>query len=112
MEGERCKNPLRAPHRNVSYRNASETARHTTWGAFLFHKPLQEAAAIMTQYDLVIVDEVSMLTAAQFERICALWNNAEQLPAVVLLGDFCQLPVVDPNAARASRALSGEKSEP
>ena len=72
----------------------------TTWGAFLFHRPVQEAAQILTQYDLVVVDEVSMLTDWQFERIVALWMHAEKLPAVVLLGDFYQLPVVDPQAQR------------
>ena len=72
----------------------------TTWGAFLFHKPLQEAAAILTQYDLVVVDEVSMLTAVQFQRLVELWKYAEQLPAVVLLGDFWQLPVMDKEAQR------------
>ena len=72
----------------------------TTWGAFLFHKPLQEAAAILTQYDLVVVDEVSMLTALQFQRLVELWKYAEQLPAVVLLGDFWQLPVMDREAQR------------
>ena len=54
----------------------------------------------MTQYDLVIVDEVSMLTAAHFEHLLALWKYAEQLPCLVLLGDFWQLPVVDKEAQR------------
>ena len=29
----------------------------TSHGAFLLHKPLQEAMAILTQYELVIIDE-------------------------------------------------------
>ena len=36
-----------------------------------------------------------MLTAPHFERIVAMWKYAEQLPCMVLLGDFWQLPVVD-----------------
>ena len=78
----------------------------TTWGAFLFHKPLQEAAAILTQYDLVVVDEVSMLTASQFQRVVELWKHAEQLPAVVLLGDFWQLPVMDKEAVRCELSVA------
>ena len=36
-----------------------------------------------------------MLTAPHFERIVSMWKYAEQLPCMVLLGDFWQLPVVD-----------------
>eukprot|EP00435_Cladocopium_sp_Y103_P046366 s2601_g13.t1 len=72
----------------------------TTWGAFRFDKPLQETAGVMTQYDLIVIDEVSMLTASQFEHILALWKHADQLPAMVLLGDFYQLPVMGEGAVR------------
>ena len=44
----------------------------TSHGAFLLHRPLQEAMAVLTQYDLVVVDEVSMLTAGHFEHVLAL----------------------------------------
>ena len=83
---------IRALHPNIDV--------DTNHGAFLLHRDLQEAASIMTQYDLVIIDEVSMLTAEHFEHILALWKYAEQLPCVVLLGDFWQLPVVDKQAQR------------
>lgn len=36
-----------------------------------------------------------MLTAPHFERIVSMWKYAEQLPCMVLLGDFWQLHVVD-----------------
>ena len=81
----------------------------TTWGAFLFHRPLQEAAQILTQYDLVVVDEVSMLTDWQFEHLVALWQYAEQLPTLVLLGDFWQLPVVDPDSRRCELSPAWNK---
>ena len=58
----------------------------------IFHKDLTEALPIMTQYDLVIIDELSMLTAEHYDRIYAMWHTAERLPCVVLLGDFYQLP--------------------
>ena len=64
----------------------------TCHGAFLFHKELTEALPILTQYDLIIVDELSMLTAGHFDRIYAMWQTAEKLPCVVFLGDFYQLP--------------------
>ena len=74
----------------------------TSHGAFRFHRDLQEAAGILTQYDLSVTDEVSTLTAEQYERIVALWKYAEQLPCIVLMGDFWQLPVVDKDAVRCS----------
>ena len=64
----------------------------TCHGAFLFHKDLTEALPILTQYDLVIVDELSMLTAGHYDRIYAMWQTAEKLPCIVLMGDFYQLP--------------------
>ena len=44
--------------------------------------------------------QVSMLTAPHFERILAMWKYADQLPCLVLLGDFWQLPVVEKGVAR------------
>ena len=64
----------------------------TCHGAFLFHKDLTEALAVLTQYDLVIIDELSMLTAEHYDRIYAMWRTAEKVPCVVFLGDFYQLP--------------------
>ena len=72
----------------------------TCHGALLFHRPLSEAMAILSQYDVVIIDEVSMLTTKQFERIVEMWKAAEKLPCLVLLGDFWQMPVVDAQAKR------------
>ena len=60
----------------------------TCHGALLFHKDLTEALPVMTQYDLIIIDELSMLTAEHYDRIHAMWQTAERLPCVVLLGDF------------------------
>ena len=45
-----------------------------------------------------------MLTAAHFERIIAMWKYADQLPCLVLLGDFWQLPVVDKEATRCDES--------
>ena len=73
----------------------------TFHGGLWFHKDLSEALGILTQYDLVILDEVSMLTAEQFDRLVAMWRAADKLPCVVLLGDVWQLPVMDREATRA-----------
>ena len=64
----------------------------TCHGALLFHKDLTEALPILTQYDLVVIDELSMLTADHYDRVHAMWQTAEKLPCVVMLGDFYQLP--------------------
>ena len=45
-----------------------------------------------------------MLTAEHFERILAMWKYADQLPCMVLLGDFWQLPVVDKQALRCEES--------
>ena len=42
---------LRAVHPDVDM--------DTYHGAFLLHRPLQEAMAILTQYELVVIDEAS-----------------------------------------------------
>ncbi len=76
----------------------------TCHGAMLFHRPLSEAMAILSQYDLVIIDEISMLTAEQFERVVEMWKAADKLPCLVLLGDFWQLPVVDREAKRCEES--------
>ena len=46
----------------------------------------------MTQYDAVIIDEVSMITEDHFARIVRMWLAAGKVPLLLLLGDFWQLP--------------------
>ena len=41
--------------------------------------------AILSQYDLVVIDEISMLSAEPFERVLEMWRAAEKLPCLVLL---------------------------
>ena len=64
--------------------------------AFQFHKPEQETLYAMHGYSLVVVDEFSQLSQANFERILRQWHAADQAPALVFLGDKYQLPGVDP----------------
>ena len=87
---------------------AEMRARHpdvdvdTCHGAFLFHKDLNEALPILTQYDLVVVDELSMLTAEHMGRLDAMRRTADQLPCLVMLGDFWQLPGPQKNSTKVS----------
>ena len=76
----------------------------TCHGAFLLHKPETEAWPHMTEYDLVVVDEVSQLSRDQFERIVRMWHQADKVPALIFLGDFYQLPGVEPTRANESPA--------
>ena len=87
---------------------AEMRARHpdvdvdTCHGAFLFHKDINEALPILTQYDLVVVDELSVLTAEHMDRLDAMWRTADRLPCLVMLGDFWQLPGPQKNATKVS----------
>lgn len=78
----------------------------TCAAAFQFHKPESEALPLMTAYELVVIDEVSLLDQDQFERIMRLWRAAEQVPALVFLGDRYQLPGVGAHRPWESRAWS------
>ena len=71
----------------------------TVHGAFLVHKPAQEALEVLWPYDLIVVEEVGQLSRAIFERIMEQWQAAERLPTLVFVGDFYQLPGVDPTSA-------------
>ena len=74
----------------------------TCSGAFFLYKPLHEVDAVLTQYDLVVVDEVSQLSAEDFERIVQLWEASDRLPCLVFAGDFWQLPGINPERANKS----------
>eukprot|EP00913_Durusdinium_trenchii_P012784 g12002.t1 len=82
----------------------------TFHGGLWFHKDLSEALGILTQYDLVILDEISMLTAEQFDRLMAMWRAADKLPCMVLLGDFWQLPVMDKEARRCDESSQWQRN--
>ena len=64
----------------------------TCAGGFLFHRELSEALPIMTQYDLIVVDEISMLSESNFDRIMALWHAAGKMVCLILGGDLWQMP--------------------
>eukprot|EP00438_Fugacium_kawagutii_P003786 Skav236047 [mRNA] locus=scaffold3600:10170:11207:+ [translate_table: standard] len=82
----------------------------TYHGGLLLFKELSEALGIMTQYDLIVLDEISMLTDEQFEKVLAMWQAADKMPCLLLLGDFWQLPIVDPEKRRCDQSLLWRKN--
>ena len=76
----------------------------TCHAAFKLEQPIQESLPIMTMYDLIVIDEISLLDMPQFERLIKLWNVAQKVPALVLLGDKYQLPGVGKTRAWESKA--------
>ena len=74
----------------------------TLHGAFLLYKPVQQALEVMLPYDLIIVEEIGQVSKAHFERIMEQWEAADRLPTLVFVGDFFQLPGVDPSNATDS----------
>ena len=74
----------------------------TCHGAFLLHCDKNESLPILTQYDLVVIDEVSMLSEKSFDRITEMWLAAGKLCCLVVLGDFWQLPGPHKPPSRAS----------
>jgi hypothetical protein len=74
----------------------------TIHGAFKVYKPMRETMELMMPYDLVVVEEVGQLSRPIFDRLIQLWTEAERLPTLVFVGDFWQLPGVDPTKATDS----------
>lgn len=73
-------------------------------GGLLLFKELSEALGIMTQYDLIVLDEVSMLIDEHFDKVLAMWQAADKMPCPLLLGDFWQLPIVNPEKRRCAHS--------
>ena len=67
----------------------------TCHGAFLLHRPRQEAVGLLVPYDFVLVDEALQLSAEHFDRLLEMWNAADRRPCLLLLGDPWQLPNID-----------------
>jgi hypothetical protein len=74
----------------------------TIHGAFQIWKPFEETLELMMPYDMVVVEEIGQLSQDTFERMIHLWEYAEQLPTLVFVGDFYQLPGIEPTSARDS----------
>ena len=66
----------------------------TIHGGLLLYKPLREVLPIMTQYDFIVIDELSQLCDVHFDFIAQLWEAAGRRPCLLLTGDFYQLPPI------------------
>ena len=69
---------------------------------FQLFRPEHETLLSMATYDLAVLDEVSQISAAVFERLLRIWEAAGNQPALVFIGDFAQLKGVEPTQARDS----------
>ena len=45
----------------------------------------------LSDFDLIVVDELSLIAKNHFERIIKLWNHVDRVPALVFLGDDFQM---------------------
>ena len=63
----------------------------TCHAAFGIDEELGAALPSLVQYALIVVDEFSQLQMYQFEHIVKLWRMADQLPALLFLGDEFQI---------------------
>ncbi|CAJ1393690.1 unnamed protein product, partial [Effrenium voratum] len=63
----------------------------TCHAAIGFNENLAGYLPILVAYDLIVVDEVSQLSAQQGDHILKLWDAADRLPALVFLGDKWQM---------------------
>ena len=71
----------------------------TCAGAFLFYRPMAETAGILTEYDLVVVDEALQLSAEEFGRLDEMFKAAGRRLLLLLMGDEWQLPSIQPERA-------------
>ena len=77
-------------------------------GDFLLYKPLGEVICLLSQHDLVVLDEISQLNAEQYEFIVPLWEADGRVPALMLLGDFWELPtILDTVTSRCMKVSNG-----
>ncbi len=63
--------------------------------AFQINLPEAHTYELMASYDLIVVEEVSLVSVWIFERLLRLWNAAAKRPALVFVGDFRQLRNID-----------------
>lgn len=74
----------------------------TVHGMFALHKDELVTADIMKIYDLLIIDEIGQLPVWIFDRLLRLWDAADRRPAIVFVGDFCQLTGAEGTTAKDS----------
>ena len=74
----------------------------TVHGMFALFKEEASTLEMMKIYDMIVIDEVGQLPTWIFDRLLRLWDAADRRPALVFVGDFCQLRGVDGTTAKDS----------
>ena len=64
---------------------------NTCHAAFALNDPVAGELPFLLGYDLVVVDEISQLSAEHGDRIIRLWEAADCAPALVFVGDRWQM---------------------
>ena len=96
-----------------SLRGINNVTVDTCHAAFKFDKPISEALHCMEHFDMVVVDEVSLIDKPHFEKLMKMWHAADQIPAFVILGDKQQLPAMDAvKKGRAWESAAWKKCRP
>ena len=71
----------------------------TFHAAFALDEPPGAVLPALARYALIVVDEISQLQQPHFEHICKLWNQADNLPAILMAGDELQMAGFGPTRA-------------
>eukprot|EP00439_Symbiodinium_sp_Y106_P008083 s9194_g1.t1 len=71
----------------------------TFHAAFALDEPPGTVLPALARYALIVVDEISQLQQPHFEHICKLWNQADNLPAILMAGDELQMAGFGPTRA-------------
>ena len=80
-----------------------DVAIDTCHGAFLLHRPEQEALPLLSSYDLIAVDEFPQLEVKDFDRIVRMWEAVGKVPTIYMAGDFHQLPGISGTSPKDSK---------
>ena len=81
----------------------------TCSGAFFLYRDAIEVMDVLTQYDMVAVDEISQLSQSDFERVIQMWETADKVPALVFAGDFWQLPGIGKKGKEPTKATDSPR---
>ncbi|CAE7622236.1 Pif1 [Symbiodinium microadriaticum] len=95
-----CPTGLQSAAYRCSFPDAHVETVHSFFG---LHAQEELTLGLLSDYDLIVVEEVGQITCAHFERIWRLWEAVDRRPVLLFVGDFMQLPAIDDTSARDSR---------
>ena len=94
-----CPTGLQSAAYRCSFPDAHVETVHSFFG---LHAQEELTLGLLSDYDLIVVEEVGQITCAHFERIWRLWEAVDRRPVLLFVGDFMQLPAIDDTSARDS----------